>query len=228
MRLDAFTEDLNTNAPPAIRNLIDEWGDATIIKAKICRIPLHSAIQKIGNILSLGQLQKNKVKLGYNDLFHLYVELALRKPNGQIGVFSIEKNQKAGFKIENGEVGTKKECINQPPTKKVTLLEMFKRAEKAVGSHKLWVYSLESANCQDFAIALLGSGNNMLTSEGRTFAKQSPEKLLPSYLLKITGKVTNLANRIKTFLYGAGVKIPKNMHGGAYLDYLQRKHFMNQ
>ena len=212
-KISAFTEDLPEHAPPEIRQLIKDWGNAKIIKSRICRIPLNPIIKKLGNIITKGKLEENKIKLGYNDLFHLYVEVALQKPDGKIGVFAIEKNQKAGYKIINGGLRAGSECINQPPTKNITLSEMFKRAEKTVGANKLWVYNLESANCQDFAVAILGSGNGMLTPEGKKFALQSPSQLLPKYLLNVVKHTTDLANRLKSFMFGKG---KKNISGGAY------------
>ena len=203
-RPSTFIEALPQNAPPEIRRLLEQWGDATIFKARICRVPLLPIIKKVGNWASLGKLEENRKKLGYNDLFHLYVEVAVRKPDGKVGVFLIEKNEKAGFDVSNGGLKKQSECMDQPPTKKVTLTEMFKRAEKSVGPHKLWVYNLETANCQNFAVDVLGSGNGMLTAEGRKFALQSAASLLPKFILKVTSHVTNLANRLKSFLKGSG------------------------
>lgn len=214
-KISVFSEDLPEYAPPEIRQLLKEWGDAKIIKARICRVPLNPMIKKIGNLITKGKLEQQRIKLGYNDLFHLYIEVALKKPNGNIGVFAIEKNQKAGFKVINGGLRSGSECINQPPTKDVSLSDMFKRAEKAVGANKLWVYSLDGANCQDFAVALLGSGNGMLTAEGKKFALQSPSDLLPKYILTIVKGITDLANKTKSFIYGKG-KSKKHMKGGVF------------
>jgi hypothetical protein len=205
-RPSAFTEELPKNMPPEIRKLVEKWGDATIIKARICRVPLAGILQKLGNLVTLGNLQKQRVKLGYENLFHLYIEVALQQPDGTKGVFKIEKNEKAQYKATSGGVTQKDAvCMNQPPTKKTTLLEAIKRAEKAVGGEKLWVYNLNGQNCQDFAVALLGNGNGMLTAAGKTFAMQSPAKLLPGLLLKVIGNVTNLANKVKSFLKGKGL-----------------------
>lgn len=204
-RLGELVADLPENAPPVIRDLLKNWGDAEIFKARICRVPLNAAIQRVGNFLTMGKLEQMKQKLGYNDLFHLYVEVALRKPDGRKGVFKIEKNEKAGYTATSGGVPPGATCLDQPPTRQVTLLEAFKRAEQSVGPRQLWVYDLGSSNCQDFAIAFLGSGNGMLTPTGRTFAKQEPAKLIPPLLLSATKRVTNLASRLRSLFTGRGL-----------------------
>ena len=212
-RIKSFFEDLPEHAPPEIRKWLEQWGDATITDAKICRVPLNSAIQKVGNLMTLGKLNKKAKELNYENLFHLFVVLTLKKPNGETKTFLTEKNQKVEVRPFTG-LPPNGVCMPQKPTKKVLLLDAFKRAEKRIGVKKFWVYSLGGvANCQSYSVGLLGSGNNMLTPEGRKFAMQSPDQLLPQVLLKTTDKITNFANKIRSFWKGKG------RIGGSNVDY---------
>lgn len=213
-RKEVFSEELPAYAPPNMRHLLEYYGNAEIIKARICRVPLARWIKVFGNLATVGGLERKRRELKalygkpYDDLFHLYVDLAVKQPSGEVAVFAIEKNQKAEFKIINGGVRQGAECLDQPPTKPVTLSEMFKRAEVAVGPKKLWIYSLnestEGTNCQFFAKNILSNGNDMLTPEGAAFASQNVGELLPSWVLGITKGATDLANKLLSFLKGKG------------------------
>ena len=59
--------------PPAIRKIISENSDKNIKSIIICRNPIKSNLQKILNIISLGKIQKNMKKLGYDKLVHLFM-----------------------------------------------------------------------------------------------------------------------------------------------------------
>jgi len=212
-RLPVFTEELPEFAPPAVRNILKKWGDGVVFKARICRVPIKQKfIIKLGNIVTFGDIERRRKELerlygsNYSEFFHLYVELAVRNPDGEVGVFKFEKDEKAKVTVASGGVTGESKCINQPPTKKVKLLDMFKRAEKAVGPKNMWVYDLGSTNCQDFAIALLGSGNGFLSQAGRDFAKQDVKQLVPSWILSVAKSGTDLANRLKSFLFGKGLE----------------------
>lgn len=206
-RVQAFTEKLPEFAPPDVRKMLADWGDATIVKARICRKPLNKVITKLGQILTRGEMLKKAKSLGYDDLYHVYVDFFVRKPDGKSTMIRIEKNQKVKVTYlrgtSAGEAGI--QCVDQPPTKPVTLLEAVKRAEQRIGPRNLWVYDLNNKNCQDFAIGLLGSGNGMITPAGRALAKQNVSEFLPKPLMGATGKITNLANRIKSFIEGKGL-----------------------
>lgn len=212
-QMDVFTKELPEYMPKDLRKLVHEWGDAKITKIRICRVPLNSLISRLGNIVTLGNLEKRRKELekldkdNYNNLYHLYMELALKKPDGKINVVRIEKNQKLKtIRIENAGVLPKEaRCINQPVTKNITLGQLFENAEKAVGAKRLYTYDLSGTNCQMYVVDMLGS-SGLLTAEGRKFTLQRVKDLVPSWLLKGTKLVTNLANRLQSWLYGRGLK----------------------
>ena len=77
-----------TRASPAVRGWLAKYGDLGIESIAVCKKPIYSIIEKIGNWLSQGKLQENMDKLGYDRLMHLY--LIVRLKDGP--TVKIEKN----------------------------------------------------------------------------------------------------------------------------------------
>ena len=203
-RTAVFSESLPEHAPPNIRNLLNTWGDATIFKMRICRIPLNGAIKKLGNFLTMGKLTKNMRRMGYDDLFHLYMDMALRNKDGKVINITLEKNQKVDWSINHGGIKAGGVCVEQPITKPITLNQMFKNAEKTVGANRLWVYDLRTQNCQVFIGDMLNA-SKMLSRPTKAFILQEPAQLLPPLLLKLTKKATDWANKVRSYMYGKGM-----------------------
>lgn len=216
-RLAVFVEDLPRSAPPMIRKFIETYGGSQIISARLCRVPIkQQSIIKLGNIITLGNLERKRKELQsvfggvYDDVFHLYVDFTIVMPDRSHGHFKIEKNEKVEIRKTDAAIapdfrGNLAACISQPPTRYVTVSEMFKRAEQGVGPEALWRYNLAGTNCQAFAIALLGNGNGMLTPAGKAFALQDVKYLLPKWIATVAKGGTDLANRLKSFMYGQGL-----------------------
>lgn len=211
-RKEVFNEPIPLHAPPQIRRMLKIYGNATIEDAMLCRKPIQQKwLIKLGNFLTMGSIEKARKELQalhgsvYDDLFHVYVIFKLKMPDGKIVYLKTEKDEKAHYTILSSFAGDAvSQCFHQPPTKVVTLNEAFTRAEKRVGVSSMWEYDLGGKNCQNFSAGLLGSGNGMLTDAGRKFIMQDPKLLVPQFLLKLSKKGTDLANRIKSFFFGKG------------------------
>lgn len=201
-RPQVFFEDLPANAPPEIRKFVNEWGDATIINVAVCRTPINKNIQKVGNLLSFGKMERVRRELGYENLFHLYLVLTLERPDGSSGQFFLEKDQKVKYRVfDEGRILGDSQCINGSPSGKFTLQEMFARAERIYGAKELWVYDLRRQNCQQYVLMLL----NAIGVRARNitnFVLQEPERLLPPLLGWGAKQITDIANRIESFLKG--------------------------
>lgn len=199
-RFEVFSEPLPEHAPPALRTLLSQWGNATLIDSRVCRVPLPNYLKKLGNWLSLGKLERERKKLGYNDFFHLFWMARVRKDNGQEKTFLIEKNELGGWKILHSQPA-KAECV-QEPVKPITLNEIFYNAEQKYGGNRMYVYSVNQNNCQQFVIDLL-SASDILDHSTIPFIKQNAEQLMPKYLSGTANKVTNFASRLKRFFTGS-------------------------
>ncbi len=203
-RPQSLIEPVSQFAPPEIRKLIREWGDATIVKVGVCRVPITSAIQKVGNLLSFGKLDQAKKSMGYSDLFHLYLVLTLEKPDGQVQEIYLEKDDKVKYRVFTDSKRTEKaDCILAGHNTGVTVSEMFSKAEKMFGRNRLWEYNLANCNCQRYVrdlLIALGISNKRIDD----FVMQEPDKLLPKYLLFGAKAVTDLANKMQSFMKGKG------------------------
>ena len=65
--------------PPSVRRLLEQHGADTISNITVCREPLQSMLSKAMNLLTLGKLNSITDKMGYDDLFHLYMVITTSK-----------------------------------------------------------------------------------------------------------------------------------------------------
>ena len=180
---------VSKDAPKEIKNLLEKHGSARITKIQVCREPVQKAVTSILNALSLGKFNKNKEKLGYDQVFHLYMYMQLSDGYS----FRIEKNEVVKLTKSNGSKEGECQPVYLNSTSKVTLGELF---DKSIKKHKdFWLYSAYSNNCQKFIYDLLndsGLSNPALNK----FIKQDADKLfenLPEYTKTVADISTNTA-----------------------------------
>lgn len=214
------------NAPPKVRAFLSRYGEHEIVRLQVCRKPIFSQIDKLANLLSFGKFGRNKSKLSYDKLFHLY--LVFQLDNNEI--YKIEKNQVV--QVSTAEFNSEgSECLDIPipvrdlqiTTEKdldigdedyqlinngtqLTLNKMLGRAEQLVGKHNLYVYDPVNNNCQAFCMAML-SGSELANSEVETFVLQNVKEVLSGLgiLEHIANGATNLASRVDTLVHGEGI-----------------------
>lgn len=58
-------------------NNLQKYGNRYITQIHVYREPLNKIIQSLGNLTTLGKLKQQQVKLGYDNLYHLYMVLDL-------------------------------------------------------------------------------------------------------------------------------------------------------
>jgi hypothetical protein len=90
-KLIALIPAVRTQAPPSVRKFIEAHKDDTIVSATVCRKPIFSIIQKTINILR--KITFQKANPTFDKLFHLYMYLQLKSPDGKISNIKIERNQ---------------------------------------------------------------------------------------------------------------------------------------
>jgi hypothetical protein len=188
-----------THAPPAVRELLAKHGDATIQTIQVGRTPLTGVIHNILKIVSLGEIEKNRKKLGYDDIYHLFLLITLSDGYS----FKIERNQRVS--VSAPSVTNRTQIISIPIDKEITLNQLIKNGEN--GSSEFWSYNPVTRNCQAFVKSIL-KRNGLLTPEADKFITQNAAKLLENSPLteKFASKITDFSGRLDILLHGAGLK----------------------
>lgn len=178
--------------PLEIKKLLNKYGDYKIISYKAIRHPINKMVSKAMNVATLGKLEKNKEKLGHDDLYHLFLNIGLNKDN-DTKYLRLEKNQRVMSKISGGPYKLTKADqsyeVNNPPN--VTLTELLQKGEKK-GGKDFWIYDSISANCQKFVNAI-NLGNGIKDKNLSRFVLQDVDNLLSKKTSKLARKITNIA-----------------------------------
>ena len=101
-----FNTDVRREFPPAVRNLIKQYGDINITAVTVCRTPVIGIIQKLMNFLSFGLLKERLKKYNYDQLYHLYMVIKLS--NGI--TLRLEKNHVINMEIMQPTMTKYMEC----------------------------------------------------------------------------------------------------------------------
>lgn len=190
-------EKLNT-MPLLIKNFMVKHGDELIKKVTICRSPLSKIFSMIGNLLTRNDWKTQMDKLGYDNVYHLYMLVELDS-----GTYRIEKNSRVEIskKINRGKDNI--DFFNVP---EMTLLELFEETEERIGAEKMYRYDPFSTNCQHFVLSLLDT-LQLTTEEAEKFIKQQASDLVQSDMLKGIAKNVTDAHAVGLHTIQGG-KIP--------------------
>jgi hypothetical protein len=177
-----------TKRPLSIVNLLKTYGHETISKIDVYRQPITSAIKRLLNIATFGNLTKVANEENYDDIFHLYCIITLE--NGTR--IRLDKNHRVSIQVNPGPLNPKAEGKTVTLPSPTTLQEFIDRGEtlgNQIGS--FWRYSGHNDNCQKFIRALLNaSGVTSLDS----FISQDTAKLIkPGVVRTISQAVTDAA-----------------------------------
>lgn len=211
-RLAALLDKLFGPLPTAVQKWLKAHGDKPVSDFVIRRAPVQKAVRGILDLASLGALGKAQRKVGYDALYHLWLEF---KAGGL--TWAVEKNQT--LKIRDGAPsGTSSKGADSFPLKAppagTTMADMFEKAVKRYGAKRLTTYDPFSFNCQKF-IAQLLSASGLLTSKARAFVMQDVSELakdIPGYVKEGSRAVTDTAaviDRILQALSGGRIALRK-------------------
>jgi hypothetical protein len=197
-----------TRASPSVRSWLSDAGsgvangDKPITSITVCKKPIYSMIEKIGNWLSLGKLKENMDRLGYDRLMHLYMIVSLE--GGP--TVKIEKNHVIEIK-PSSDLG--KAHISLPNVGG-TVAGRLADAEKKHGN-KLWQYDAKTQNCQFFVLWFLA---DLVTPEVKGFVQQDIEKTLEGMglLEKAARAVTDAVAVADVAQQGAGTSLDRSYH----------------
>ena len=183
------------------RDILKKYGDKYIAQIQIVRRPLNHAIQKLGNILTRGDLKRTERKLNYKDLFHLYAILYFYdSPPIQI---EKQNTPKLSMKIQKPDG----DQLNFEARHKITLNELIFNAIKLVGENDFYRYDVRNANCQLWLKWLLdGSGINDPIYD-KFIMQNAPEllKKLPSFVQYGLDKLLNFSTRADSLINGGQI-----------------------
>jgi hypothetical protein len=200
------------DAPPAWKSFMGKYGDWSIDKIYVCRKPIQSFVDKGLSLLTLGRWNKDKAKMGYDDMFHLYFRIMLNK-DGKKATIRIEKNQRLNAVVDNKPLSKEIEYIELVKPD-VTLHELVDKAVDKQGP-SFYQYDGRNNNCQVFAMTIV-EANDLKPADSSTdvksFVKQNTEKLLKGMIGRIGRTITDIAGSADVLVQGG--KVP------TYADYL--------
>jgi hypothetical protein len=183
--------------PRILHDLLSKYGQLPIEKIEICRKPIVSMFRKILNVATFGKLNREMSKLGYDDLFHLYMVLYLS--DGSIWI--LEKNQRVNVtkgKISGGEC----KSINYG---KKNLGDFINTAER-LDIPGFYRYSAFKDNCQKWIKDILNA--NDITNMD-TFVLQNVSTLAPNIVQNISQGITDVAGVADYVMRGGCMKCTK-------------------
>jgi hypothetical protein len=158
----------NSSIPPALKRILDKYGNEKITGMSVGRTPVPSYITGALNVVSLGEWKKKFASKPFDKLYHLYMIIQTQK-----GQFIIEKNERINAS-ENVPASNETMSISGIPDG-LTPNILIERTEKYMGG-KFLPYSAYDNNCQDFIIAVLKS-NHLGNESVYKFVKQDTEDL---------------------------------------------------
>lgn len=210
-RVINFIKGVRIGFSPQIIQFLEANGKANIVAISVERNPISSVIHKALNILSLGKFEENRIKLGYDNVFHLYMTITL--DNGVR--FVAEKNQVIQFKHPNTSEERNGEKMEVEMPGPIMLDEFFENGIKLVGDNAFFRYSGDEYNCQHWISTLLRA-NGLMTPELDAFINQDAKSLFQDYeyLKPISRGITDIAARLDRLFSGGNA----NQKGGTRLD----------
>lgn len=170
-----------------VESILQKVGNEQINSIVICRHPIPSMIQKALEIVSLKELE-------YDKLFHLFVLI-----NGHI---LLEKNSVINMQI-NPKLNGDMEHMTAPDPPNTTINQFIERCLHQMGPQKFFSYSAYDNNCQNFQLHLL-SANHILNPDLENFIKQNTESIFASNptLRKLANNITDIDGRAHEIMGG--------------------------
>ncbi len=209
--LVAVIDGVRTVAPPEVRQKMEKYGDYVITEFVISRHPIASFIKKIGNIITLGDFEKNQKRMGYDDVYHLFVLLKGKnpvKPHDEV-IFKCHKEEVVRLEIVSS--GDFKKLLDEKPESTKTfkvapknqkaLLLWFSDAQKYLGGDRMYSYDSTDNNCQVFVTAII-SGQQNVDAATKKWITQDAFELISNnttlaFLMRKLTDISAIGDRIK-------------------------------
>ncbi len=180
---DSFLEDFTQKE----KSFLNAHGDEVITSISVCRDKVQPAVKTFLNTISFGLLDKVTKKLGYDQLFHLYILI-----NGK---YRMEKNETINF----GSGSKSSDCVEiDSIPEDLTISEFVNNGVEKMGKNRFFTYSAFKYNCQNFILGLLQSNN---IKAPVSFIDQKASEIvesLPNYVEPTTNAITDIAAALST------------------------------
>ena len=190
-------------APPQVRDFLSQHGKEPIQALLVARAPVVQAVTSVINFITKGNLAENQKKLGYDQIYHLY--LLLQLPSG---IYRLEKNQVVSVLPESAQDMDQlqrehPQVMHVQVKQGETPLNLILRGMKTDGIDKFWHYDAIRANCQEFVLSVLKNPSPELVK----FVRQDAATLLShnSTIENAARGITNLAAVFDRLIQGSGV-----------------------
>jgi hypothetical protein len=188
-----------TKMPKEVSDTLTKYGNETITEIIVARSKVLSIWQFLLNALTLGTFNKEKQRLKYDDIFHLYCIIVLSNGTRLI----TERNQRVELK-EYKHL----EPIDERFTIRVggglTLSKLFENAIAQQGDN-LWYYDAVKNNCQNYITTILKS-SGLYNEKFGSFINQNVDSLLTETAKKISNVTTDIASLAENIYRGGGIR----------------------
>ena len=186
-----------TKMPKQVSDTLTKYGNETITEIIVARSKVLSVIQFLLNALTLGTFNREKQRLKYDDIFHLYCIIVLSNGTRLI----TERNQR----VELKEYKHQPEGIDEKFSIRVRALTLSKLFENAIAHQgdNLWYYDAVKNNCQNYITTILKS-SGLYNEKFGSFINQNVDSLLTDTVKKISTATTDIASLAENIYRGGG------------------------
>lgn len=173
-------EGIRKQLPPKSRQILTRYGDAPILGALVGRHPIAKTLSTIINWITLGNLEKNARRLGYDQIYHLYLLLRIQTQDG-IKILKLHKEEVPSIELLSQ---TTFDQLKQPmhegftiATPNITLGEWVQRTERHMGDRFIPYDSINN-NCQTFVVGMLEANDIKLNQAQKSWIVQDAWSLI--------------------------------------------------
>ena len=191
-----------TQLSPAIKALLNKYGDVSITSAVLKRTPVSGLMTGALSLFSGGKFGERQKEKEFDELFHLFMVFTLS--NGK--KIQLEKEARINIRLEqSAKPHTEIEGIKNMPTG-LTLNSILEKTKAFMGDKAFFGYSARDNNCQDFLSSVLRA-NDMGEPNDLQFIKQDTKYLFKNLtgLRKLSNTLTDIGARADVFMEGGDI-----------------------
>lgn len=147
--------------------------DSKIAKLEVVRTPLSYFSQTFADIASFGTFSAQAKKLGYDRVYHLYIQFTLEDGTPIL----YEKNETVVFRKASPPRNDKTSAMAVQVPSGMTIGQFVSTAQSKMSAEDYWHYTFKLQNCQRFVRQNL-EANGLLTPDLEKFIMQDAGALL--------------------------------------------------
>ena len=190
---------------PLIQKLLTQYGDKKITGITIIREPIKQYVNILTNIITLGEIDKYKNTYNINELFHLYMIVALNDGS----LIRVEKNEEIDIEKVNSipQLDPKFVYVCKLPSNNLTLNILLNKTLNTIGQARYFKYDALNNNCQNYLYNILSTnGFNSINPDMKQFIIQDLTQLankLGDTTKDIMNGLKNIKKRINIITGGS-------------------------